>query len=423
METAVPDCYILPFFQKSPLAGYKYLYRIIHDMKVPLLDLQAQLQYLQDDLISAVTRVVKSTRYIQGPEVSRLEREIADYCGVDYGVGVSSGTDALLVSLMALGIGQGDYVLTSPYSFFATMGVILRVGAVPVFADIEPESFNIDPVKVADILKSDKKRTIKAIIPVHLYGQCADMTEIMRLANQYGIPVVEDAAQAIGAECPFAENGTITQRRAGSMGLCGCFSFFPSKNLGGIGDGGMVITEDKDFAEKLTLMRNHGAHPKYFHKMIGGNFRLDPIQAAALRVKLPYLSEWHKKRAGNAARYNTLFAETTLLENEKIMLPLSVYNRSEKNGYCDRNYHIYNQYVLRVEKRDGLRDWLLTNDIGCEIYYPIPLHQQECLKNHRNLPCHQAEKAAGETIALPIYPELTPVMQSRVVEKIVKFYD
>lgn len=392
-------------------------------MKVPLLDLHAQLEYLQDDLISAVTRVVKSTRYIQGPEVSSLEEEIARYCGVGHGVGVSSGTDALLISLMALGIGAGDRVLTSPYSFFATLGVILRVGAVPVFADIDPESFNIDPARVAEILKSDRGKTIKAVIPVHLYGQCADMAGIINLAAEYDIPVVEDAAQAIGAKYPFLKDGAVNQKSAGSMGLCGCFSFFPSKNLGGIGDGGMVITEDKKFAEKLTLLRNHGAHPKYYHKMVGGNFRLDPIQAAALRVKLPYLNKWHEKRSKNAVHYNTLFEDTSLLENEKIVLPVSVYDRGEDSGINDKKHHIYNQYILRVERRDELRDWLLSNDIGCEVYYPVPLHQQECLGGYDKNSCPVAEKAARETIALPIYPELTLPMQSHVVEKIVKFYN
>ncbi len=391
-------------------------------MKVPLLDLHAQLQHIQDDLISAVTRVIKSTKYIQGPEVGALEDEIAHYCDVNHGVGVSSGTDALLVSLMALGVGQGHRVLTTPYSFFATMGVILRLGAVPVFADIDPKSFNIDPERVAEILKADKNKTIKAIIPVHLYGQCADMAEIIEIACQYGIPVVEDAAQAIGAEYPFKKNGDVTHKRAGTMGLCGCFSFFPSKNLGGIGDGGMVITEDKKFAEKLILMRNHGAQPKYFHKMIGGNFRLDPIQAAALRVKLPYLNGWHDKRVENAAIYNTLFADTSLLENEQVFLPFSVYDREQNGDIRGSHYHIYNQYVLRVERRDELKDWLQKNDIGCEVYYPIPLHQQECLSKYKKSFCPQAEKAARETIALPIYPELTPTMQARVVEKIVKFY-
>ena len=229
-------------------------------MKVPLLDLQAQLEYLEDDIIEAVVRVVKSTRYIQGPEVEGLEVSIADYCGTGYGVGVTSGTDALLVSLMCLDIKQGDKVLTTPYSFFATMGVILRLGAIPVFADIDPVSFNIDPVKMEEILAADTEKSIKAIIPVHLYGQCADMKQIMTLSEKYQVPVVEDAAQAIGAEYPDGSgNGTINYRRAGSMGLSGCFSFFPSKNLGCVGDGGMVVTQDKGFAEKLVLVWNHGA--------------------------------------------------------------------------------------------------------------------------------------------------------------------
>ncbi len=294
-------------------------------MKVPLLDLQAQLAYLKDDLIAAVTRVVASTRYIQGPEVEALEQEIAGYSGTRYGIGVSSGTDALLVALMSLGIGPGDLVLTTPYSFFATMGVVLRVGAKPVFADIDPLSYNIDPEKMAEVLAADKEKRIKAIIPVHLYGQCADMKAILRLAEQYGLPVIEDAAQAIGAEYPLETGEGVRNVRAGAMGLCGCFSFFPSKNLGGIGDGGMVISQDKDFAEKVNLMRNHGAYPKYYHSLVGGNFRLDPIQAAALRVKLPYLDGWHRKRAENAGVYNRLFADIGLTGQGRVVTPVAVY--------------------------------------------------------------------------------------------------
>lgn len=392
-------------------------------MKVPLLDLQAQLEYLEDDLIQAVTRVVKSTRYIQGPEVTGLEDEIAHYCEVEHGIGVTSGTDALLISLMAIGVGQGDVVLTTPYSFFATMGVILRLGAVPIFADIDPQTFNINPQNIAEILQADKDKTIKAIIPVHLYGQCADMVEILKLAEQYELPVVEDAAQAIGAHYPMVTNDTVIDKPAGSMGLCGCFSFFPSKNLGGIGDGGMVVTQDKEIAQQLTLLRNHGAYPKYFHKMVGGNFRLDPIQAAVLRVKLPYLNGWHKKRAENAARYKNLFEDTPLINNDNIKLPVAVYGNTENHGSMGRNYHIYNQYVLRVQKRDALRDWLIANNIGCEVYYPVPLHKQECLGSLASeISCPEAEKAAKETIALPIYPEITFAMQNYIVEKIVKFY-
>ena len=395
-------------------------------MKVPLLDLQAQLEYLEDDLIAAVTRVVKSTRYIQGPEVEEFEKEIAEYCGTTYGIGVSSGTDALLIALMSLGIGPGDQVLTSPYSFFATMGVILRVGAIPVFADIDPVSFNIDPARMEELLAADTSRKIKAIIPVHLYGQCADMSNIMELAARYKLPVVEDAAQAIGAEYPFSSTGTVqggSYKRAGSMGLAGCFSFFPSKNLGGIGDAGMVVTQDKEFAERLVLMRNHGAQPKYYHKITGGNFRLDPIQAAALRVKLPYLEGWHAKRFENARCYDRLFLQTGLLEAQQVTVPKVVYTQIPGQGGRLPNVHIYNQYILRVARRNELLEWLHKNDIGCEVYYPVPLHKQECLGAlAAGVHCPEAEKAADSTIALPIYPELTEAMQAYVVEKIVQFY-
>lgn len=381
------------------------------------------MEYLEDDLIAAVTRVVKSTRYIQGPEVEAFENEIAGYCGAAYGVGVTSGTDALLISLMSLGIGPGDQVLTTPYSFFATMGVILRVGATPVFADIDPLSFNIDPSRMEEVLAADTERKIKAIIPVHLYGQCADMSPIMELATRYGLPVIEDAAQAIGAQYPMASAGDLEYKRAGSMGIAGCFSFFPSKNLGGIGDAGMVVTQDKDFAERLVLMRNHGAQPKYFHKIVGGNFRLDPIQAAALRVKLPYLERWHAQRGENAKRYDRLFSETGLPGTDQIVLPEEVYPKVSSGKDTAANVHIYNQYVLRVDRRNELREWLDKNNIGCEIYYPVPLHKQECLgTGGGSVHCPEAEKAADATIALPIYPELTEAMQAYVVEKIVQFY-
>jgi dTDP-4-amino-4,6-dideoxygalactose transaminase len=392
-------------------------------MKVPLLDLKAQLSYLEDDLLEAVTRVVKSTRYIQGPEVENLEREIAAYSGAAHGIGVTSGTDALLVCLMALGIGRGDRVLTTPFSFFATMGVVLRVGALPVFADIDPLSFNLDMDMVEQLLQEDSSRSIKAIIPVHLYGQCADMSRLMELSKQYQVPIIEDAAQAIGAEYPCIDGAEICYRRAGSMGLAGCFSFFPSKNLGGIGDGGMVITQDQAFAEKIALLRNHGAFPKYYHQLVGGNFRLDPIQAAALRIKLPYLDQWHRQRRRNAERYNTLLNRTDLLDSGKVKIPLKVYREDcGEQGQASLT-HIFNQYVLRVQRRNDLVRWLSDNEIGCEIYYPVPLHKQECLSGV-TLPSHcpQAELAAEETLALPIYPELTEEMQVYVIEKIVQFY-
>lgn len=389
-------------------------------MKVPLLDLQAQLKTFEEEMVAAVTDVVRSTRYIGGPEIEALEKEISDYSGAAYGIGVSSGTDALLVALMALDIKEGDLVLTTPYSFFATMGVILRLGARPVFADIDPVSYNIDPDKVAQALEDDTEKKIKAIIPVHLYGQCADMTRIMALAEQYDIPVVEDAAQAIGAEYPFTENGTTRVMKAGAMGIAGCFSFFPSKNLGGIGDGGMVISQGEQFAKRVELLRNHGAFPKYYHKMVGGNFRLDALQASALRIKLRHLDSWHKQRAANAATYNRLFSDSGLTGSEKVTLPVSMY----KEAATDENiYHIYNQYIIRVPQRDGLREWLLKNDIGCEVYYPVPLHKQECLGiDAQKWEMPHAEKAAGETLALPIYPELTQDMQLYVVETIKKYY-
>ncbi len=390
-------------------------------MNVPLLDLGAQLKTIEQEMIDAVVNVVRSTRYIQGPEVESLEKEIAQYSGAARGVGVTSGTDALLVSLMTLNIGPGDKVLTTPYSFFATMGVVLRVGATPVFADIEEDSFNIDPVKMAEVLENDKDRKIKAIIPVHLYGQCANMSEILNLAKQYDLPVIEDAAQAIGAEYPSYDNGKLVSQKAGSIGLCGCFSFFPSKNLGGIGDGGMVISNDDTFADSLALNRNHGMEPKYYHPNVGGNFRLDPIQAAALRVKLPHLDSWHKGRQLNADTYEKLFQQTSLLNNETVTLPRKIYSKEAEQ--LGGNFHIYNQFILRVKNRNGLRDFLLENGVGCEVYYPVPLHKQECLGSlQENLSYPIAEKAADETIALPIYSELTDEMQQYVVDKIAEFY-
>jgi len=390
-------------------------------MKVPLLDLQTQFASLENELVEAVTGVLRSTRYIHGPEVVGLEEEVAAYTGAGFGVGVSSGTDALLVALMALDIGPGDEVLITPYSFFATMGVVLRLGARPVFADIDPVSFNIDPEKMREVLAADKQGRIKAIIPVHLYGQCADMTAIMDIAGEYNLPVIEDAAQAIGAEYPYNEDGGTVWKKAGSMGLAGCFSFFPSKNLGGIGDGGMLTAQDEQFARKVELLRNHGAHPKYYHSLVGGNFRLDAIQAAALRVKLRHLDSWHRGRRKNADLYRRLFADSGLSTSGKVALPAAVYHAAEQQSAAMS--HIYNQFIIRVDNRDALRDWLLKNDVGCEVYYPVPLHKQACLgadADSWSMP--EAEKAADETLALPIYPELTEQMQMYVVDTIAKFY-
>jgi dTDP-4-amino-4,6-dideoxygalactose transaminase len=329
----------------------------------------------------------------------------------------------LLAALMSLEIGPGDLVLTTPYTFFATMGTILRVGAQPLFVDIEPDSFNIDPEQMAVALEADRKAggRIKAIIPVHLYGQCANMQRIMTLGAEYNVPVIEDAAQAIGAECPYEENGAVTWRRAGSMGLCGCFSFFPSKNLGGIGDGGMLTTSDQHFADILRSNRNHGAEPKYYHSRVGGNFRLDPIQAAVLAIKLEYLEEWHAARRLNAARYRQLFLDAGLV-NSPVLMPKAIYADAE--GAEQHNHHIYNQFVILVPERDRLRQFLQDNAVGCEIYYPLCLHQQECLQSetykHQLFPV--AQQAASSSLALPIFPELTYEQLAYVVEIIRRFY-
>jgi len=391
-------------------------------MNVPLLDLTPTLEEQREEIVETVTRVVDSTRYIQGPEVDGLEQEIADYCGVDYAIGVSSGTDALLVSLMALGVGEGDLVLTTPYSFFATMGVVLRLGARPVFADIDPVSFNIDPDRIKEILKEDVERRVKAIIPVHLYGQAADMAAINAIADAYGVPVIEDAAQAIGSEYPVSSDGT-AWKKAGAMGIGGCFSFFPSKNLGAIGDGGMVVSTDESFARKVRLLRNHGGEPKYYHSLVGGNFRLDPIQAAVLRIKLKNLEKWHRQRRDNAERYNEFFEHEIQKGSIAVTTPVAVYEDAATASGYEANFHIYNQYILRVAERDRLREWLQEKQVASEIYYPLGLHQQECLTRLQSTPpMPNTEKAAAETLALPIYPGLTPEMQEYVVKSIAEFY-
>ena len=392
-------------------------------MNVPLLDLCPMLEEQKQEIIDKVIEVVESTRYIQGPEVEGFEAEAGQYCDVDGAVGVSSGTDALLVALMALDINQGDLILTTPYSFFATMGVILRLGAIPVFADIDPATYNIDPQKMEEVLAGDTTGRIKAIIPVHLYGQCADMSSIMEIAEHYGLPVIEDAAQAIGAETVYSHKNENGWRKAGSMGLAGCFSFFPSKNLGAIGDGGMVVSRDEEFTHKVRLLRNHGGEPKYFHSMVGGNFRLDPIQAAVLRIKLNRLEQWHSQRRQNAALYNALFEEQISLAALPVSTPAAVYEQLSKEGAEERNYHIYNQYIIRVDKRDELRSWLQQKNIATEIYYPLGLHQQKCFTDIFSSPSmSNTEQAAKETLALPVYPGLTPEMQEYVVKSIAQFY-
>ncbi len=377
-------------------------------MKVPLLDLKAQLDTIRDEVKSAIDEVIESTRYIMGPKVTELEEKIADYCGTSFGIGVSSGTDALLVSLMALNIQPDDLIITTPYSFFSTAGVIARLHAVPVFVDIDPDTYNLAPDQLEEWFNSnkDKINKVKTVIPVHLYGQCADMDPILEITEKHGIPVVEDAAQAIGSRYPSMKG----IKKAGTMGTFGCFSFFPSKNLGGIGDGGMVVTSDEQLAQKLVYLHNHGSHPKYFHSMIGGNFRLDPIQAAVLLVKLKYLDNWHKGRQENAKYYYEN------LNVNGIKKPVIAYKRE---------YHIYNQYIISVpEVRDELRVFLNKNEIGHEVYYPVPFHEQECFKylGYKEGDFPNSEHAARSSIALPIYPELTTEMQDFVIEKIGDFY-
>lgn len=381
-------------------------------MKVPLLDLKAQYAAIKPDLDAVVAEVMVSQQFILGPQVEACERAIAQYSRCAFGVGVSSGTDALIICLMAEGIGPGDEVITSPYTFFATAGSIARVSARPVFVDINPATYNLD---VAQVEARITPRT-RAIIPVHLYGQMADMEALMPIAQKHQLVVIEDAAQAIGAE----HHG----RRAGSIGHYGCFSFFPSKNLGAAGDAGMVVTQDAARAEKLACLRMHGSQAKYYHQVIGGNFRLDALQAAVVRAKLRYLDAWTTARQRNAERYHRLFTEAGLPlagsgeyraragEASVLFLPGVATDR-----------HIFNQYVIRTPRRDALRAALQARDIGTEIYYPVPLHLQECFAYLGGRPgtLPESEKAARETLALPIYPELSEAQARQVVQSITEF--
>lgn len=369
-------------------------------MNVPLLDLKAQYRTIRAEIDAAVAAIFESQSFILGPKVKECEDAIAKYCRCTHGVGVSSGTDALLVSLMAEGIGSGSEVITTPYTFFATAGSIARTGARPVFVDIDPIHYNIDPAQIED--KITKKT--KAIMPVHLYGQTADMDRIMEIAGQHKLVVIEDAAQAIGAE--------YKGRRAGSIGHYGCLSFFPSKNLGAAGDGGMVVTNDVARAEKVAQLRAHGAKPKYYHKLIGGNFRLDALQAAIVLVKLRHLDDWTAARQANAVRYDRLLTAAGLVE-KGIILPKVVTDR-----------HIFNQYVIRIARRDELAAHLKERGVGTELYYPLPMHLQECFAylGHKEGDFPQSEKAAKETLALPIYPELTDGQMQYVVDCIVDYF-
>ena len=391
-------------------------------MKVPLLDLKPQYRSLKKQLDDAVLRVAESQYFILGPEVEKMEKEFCEYLKCNHAIGVSSGTDALLLALMAIDIKPGDEIIVPTYSFFATAGVVSRMNAIPVFADIDPVTFNIS---VDDIKRKITSKT-KAIIPVHLYGQSAAMEKIMRVAKEHNLFVVEDAAQAIGTQY---KDG----RYMGTIGDIGCFSFFPSKNLGGYGDGGLVTTNDDDLAYKLRIKRVHGGEQKYFHKVIGGNFRLDALQAAVLRVKLPHLDGWSEKRRANAEYYNQLFIKSGLAEDtgkikfdekNKILLPKAIYKSVLSNQQTAiHNFHIYNQYIIRVLKRDELKKFLTDNEIGNEIYYPVPFHLQECFANlhYKEGDFPVAEEACRTSLALPVYPELTKDQQQFVVSKIKEF--
>lgn len=371
-------------------------------MKIPILDLSAQHEKIATEIQEAVVRVLNSQQYILGPDVRELEREIAPYCQCAEAIGCASGSDALLLALMACGVGPGDEVITTPFSFFATVGSIVRLGARAVFVDIDESTFNIDANRIEAAIT---ERT-RAIMPVHLFGQCAEMDRINELAGVNKIAVIEDAAQAIGAE--------YQGRRAGGLGIMGCFSFYPSKNLGGAGDGGLLTTNDPGMAETLRILRAHGAKRKYYHDRVGINSRLDSLQAAILRVKFRYLDQWAAARRKNAQRYRDLFGEADLVSSGAVRLPAESASA----------VHVYNQFVIRARDRDKLRAYLAARGVGTEIYYPVPLHAQTCFKNmgHQIGDFPESERAAEEVLAIPVYPELSESAQTYVVETIDSFY-
>lgn len=381
----------------------------MNDQSVPILDLKAQYDSIREEVSAAISRVMLSQHFILGPEVEALEKEIAFYCQCEFGIGVSSGTDALLVSMMAIDIKPGDEVITSPYSFFATAGAIVRLGARPVFVDVDLETLNLQPALIESMINEHTR----AILPVHMSGQMADMAPIVDIAHTYRLRLIEDACQAIGAD--------YQGKRAGSMGDLGCLSFFPSKNLGGAGDSGMVVTNDRALADKVLLLRNHGHRPKYYNKMVGGNFRMDALQAAIIRAKFPHLEDWTTARRRNATVYRQLFIDAGLSsvdsdrrEQMPIILPKE----------CSWGRHIYHLFQIRAKFRDELMGHLKQKGIGSEVYYPVPLHLQECFKELGYLPedCPNAERLARETLALPIYPELSSHMIERVVQAVADFY-
>lgn len=388
-------------------------------MKIPLLDLKPQYYSLKNQLDEAILRIAESQQFILGSELNKMEEEFESYLNCKHAFGVSSGTDALLLALMAIDIKPDDEVIVPTYSFFATAGVVARLSAKPVLVENDPITFNIDP----DDFENKITSKTKAVIPVHLFGQSAEMDKIMQIAEKHNLIVIEDAAQAIGTQY---KDG----RFVGTIGHIGCFSFFPSKNLGCFGDGGLITTNDDRLAEIIRIKRVHGGEPKYYHKVIGGNFRLDALQAAVLRVKLPHLQSWTDKRKYNANLYNKLFIEaglaeevgrTTFDEKNKVLLPKAIYENIDRL----KNYHIYNQYIIRVQKRDELREYLTKNEIGTEIYYPVPFHLQECFKylgyNKRDFPI--SEFSANTSLAIPIYPELTDEQIRYVVQTIKEFFN
>lgn len=375
-------------------------------MSVPLLDLKLQYAPLKAEILAAIAEVADSQTLVLGPKTEAFERAVAEYCGVPHAIGVSSGTDAELLLLMALGIGPGDSVLTTPYTFFATAACAVRLGARPVFVDIDPASYNIDPARLAEAL--NQTTNAKAIVPVHLYGQCADLGAIMDLSRTHGVPVLEDAAQALGARH--------TLGAAGAVGDAGWFSFYPTKNLGAFGDAGMIVCKDDALAAKIRALRNHGMEPRYYHKWVGGNFRIDAIQSAILGVKFPHLDTWGAGRRARADFYRREFSRMGL--TDRIGLPAEVHAASGV-----RDHHIYNQFIIRTPQRDALRTHLTVAGIGTEIYYPLPLHLQECFRElgYKEGDFPESERAARETLALPIFPELTEDQQSEVVAQIAVF--
>jgi dTDP-4-amino-4,6-dideoxygalactose transaminase len=394
-------------------------------MRVPLLDLREQYRALAEPIQAAIDAVLRSQRFILGPQVEAFEKAIRAYCDAPYAVGVSSGTDALLAILMALGIGRGDAVITTPYTFFATAGCIGRTGAKPLFVDIDPATYNISPSAIEEYiekncqadpngeLKTRSGEKVRGIIPVHLFGLCCEMDPIHRISEHYQLDVIEDAAQAIGAEYPFGERTA----KAGTMGEVGFFSFYPSKNLGAAGDAGMIICRDAALAKKLRILRDQGMEPRYYHHVVGGNFRLDEIQAAILAVKLPHLENWSAARRAVADFYRAEFARAGL--TKKITLPAEPYR---DRGLT--NHHIYHQYVIRTPRRDALREHLTKREIETAIYYPIGLHEQKALSylGYKNGDFPETERAARETLALPIYPEIHRDAQRYVVNAIVEFF-